>query len=238
MKRLNLFSLMTMALLSCSSAVMADGFGINATRLIYPQGADSISVSVRNTQPVMPYLVQVALSKSPDSREAAPFMVTPPIFRLEPKSVNQIRIAANGESLAKDRESVFYFHATAIPASQAPTAKQPNAGVQAAVQFGVGNIIKMFYRPEGLPSTSTEAQKGLQFSRVNDGLQVNNPSPYFVSLAGIKFGGQALKLDSAAALMIAPFGSHTYATQVRNGTIEWQTINDQGGVDAFKQALP
>lgn len=27
----------------------ADGFGINASRLIYPQGAESISVSVRNT---------------------------------------------------------------------------------------------------------------------------------------------------------------------------------------------
>lgn len=238
MKRLNPFFFMPLALLSCSSAAMADGFGINATRLIYPQGADSIPVSVRNTQPVMPYLVQVSLSKKPDSREATPFTVTPPMFRLEPKSMNQIRITGNGESLAKDRESVFYFQATAIPASQPPTAKQSNAGVQAAVQFGVGSIIKMFYRPEGLSSTSSDAQKGLQFAKVNDGLQVSNPSPYFVSLAGIQFGGQALKLDSAAALMIAPFGSHTYPTTVRNGTIEWQTINDQGGVDAFKRVQP
>ncbi|MFC0227964.1 fimbrial biogenesis chaperone [Serratia aquatilis] len=238
MKRLNLFFLSMMALLSCSSAALADGFGINATRLIYPQGADSISVSVRNTQPTIPYLVQVSLSQSAESRDSTPFMVTPPVFRLEPKSVNQIRIAGNGVALPKDRESVFYFKATAIPASKGPTAKQSNTGVQAAVQFGVGNIIKMFYRPEGLPSTSTEAQQGLQFSRENNGLRVNNPSPYFVSLAGIKFGGQDLKLDSPAALMIAPFDSHVYPTSVRSGAIEWQTINDQGGVDEFKHALP
>ncbi len=238
MKRLNLFFPMMMALLSCSPAALADGFGINATRLIYPQGVSSIAVSVRNTQPVMPYLVQTSLSRSPDQREATPFSVTPPIFRLEPQSVNQLRITGNGESLPKDRESVFYFHATAIPAGNAPTAKQPDTGIKAAVQFGVGNIIKMFYRPDGLPSTSGDAQKGLQFARVSNGLQVNNPSPYFVSLASIKFGGQALKLDTPAALMIAPFSAHTYAATSKGGAVEWQTINDQGGVDAFKQTLP
>lgn len=238
MKYLKTLFLPMLALLGSSSGALADGFGINATRLIYPQGADSISVSVRNTQPVMPYLVQASVSKSAESREATPFVVTPPLFRLEPKSVNQIRIAGNDAALPKDRESVFYFHATAIPASNAPTVEKSKSGVQAAVQFGVGSIIKLFYRPEGLPSTAADAQKNLQFSRANNGLQVNNPSPYFVSLASIKFAGQSLKLDSPAALMIAPFGSHTYPSSAKSGVIEWQTINDQGAVDAFKQTLP
>ncbi|CAI1949438.1 Chaperone protein focC precursor [Serratia fonticola] len=232
------FFLTLLPLLSCSLGVLADGFGINATRLIYPQGANSIAVSVRNTQATLPYLVQTSVSSTPQSRVATPFTATPPLFRLEPQSISQIRIAGDDASLPKDRESVFYFHATAIPASQTPTTPQQTSGVQGAAQFGVGNIIKLFYRPAGLPSTSAAAQKNLQFSRTKSGLQVSNPSPYFVSLASLNVAGQQLKLETPAALMIAPYGSHTYATSAKHGSVEWQTINDQGGVDAFKHSLP
>ncbi|MGF6192844.1 fimbrial biogenesis chaperone [Serratia sp. 2723] len=238
MTRLTLFFPVLMALLCSSSAVLADGFGINATRLIYPQGAGSIAVTLRNTQPALPYLVQTAVSLNPNSRDAAPFTVTPPVFRLEAKSENQVRITGNDASLPKDRESVFYFQAMAIPAAAEPTASQQSANVSATAQFGVGNIIKLFYRPAELPSDSGSAQKNLRFTRVNNGLQVSNPSPYFVSLASLTFAGQRLKLDTPAALMIAPFGSHIYPTTAKSGAIDWQTINDQGGVDAFKQALP
>lgn len=238
MKRLNLLLSIMMALLCCPPTVLADGFGINATRLIYTQDAGSIAVTLRNTQPAQPYLVQVNVSRTQSGRDATPFMVTPPIFRLEPNSVNQVRIAGNGSTLPKDRESVFYFQAMAVPAATAPTANQQNANVHAAVQFGVGNIIKLFYRPANLPATSGSAQKNLHFTRISSGLRVNNPSPYFVSLASITFGGQALKLDTSAELMIAPFGSHTYPATAQRGTVAWQTINDQGGVDAFKHVLP
>ncbi|HDR2753032.1 TPA: molecular chaperone [Enterobacter asburiae] len=238
MTRQPLYFSVMIALLSCPVAVLADGFGINATRLIYPQGADSITVSVRNTQSTSPYLVQVAVSQAPDRRDTTPFTATPPVFRLEPKSEHQVRIVGKGMSLPTDRESVFYFNATATPAIAAPMAIKQNADIHAAVQFGVGNIIKLFYRPAGLSSTSEMAQKNLKFTPVNNGLQVSNPSPYFVSLASIKFAGQTLKLDSPAALMIAPFGSHTYPTTVRHGRVTWQTLNDLGGIDEFKNDLP
>ena len=44
----------------------ANGFGINATRLIYPANAESISVSLRNTMQTLPYLVQSRVSRSSD----------------------------------------------------------------------------------------------------------------------------------------------------------------------------
>lgn len=236
--RPNLIVIVTVALLSYSQGPLAAGFGINTTRLIFPENAANISVSVRNTQPELSYLVQTSLSKSQEGHENTPFMVTPPLFRLEPNSVNQLRITGSGAGLPNDRESVFYFHATAIPASKAPKATQQSSGVQGGAQFGVGNIIKLFYRPSGLPSSPTRAQKTLQFAKVNNALKVSNPSPYFVSLAGLAFAGQTIKLDTPEALMIAPFGTHIYPTPIKRGVIEWMTINDQGGVDAYKQSLP
>ncbi|MBC3219661.1 fimbrial biogenesis chaperone [Serratia fonticola] len=230
------FSLLPV-LIVAAFQVQADGFGINATRLIYPENASSISLTLRNTQPHTPYLVQTSISRQQQTLEAAPFSVTPPLFRLEPMSVNQLRIAFTGASLPGNRESVFYLHAKAIPASMQVEASQPDNGVQGSARFGVGNIIKLFYRPTGLRGSAEEAQKGLQFTRVPGGLKVSNPSPYFVSLAMLEVDGKKLALDTSAALMLAPEGSHTWPVAgVRK--VKWQTINDTGGTSAFNATLP
>ncbi|MNZ91986.1 putative fimbrial chaperone protein ElfD precursor [compost metagenome] len=150
-----------MALLGAPLAGWSAGFGINATRLIYPEGASSINVAVRNTLNHEPYLVQTAISGKQDAQTAAPFTVTPPLFRLEPQSTNQLRIAFTGQPLPDDRESVFYLHATAIPASTQRDPAQQRNDVQAQLRFGVGNIIKLFYRPASLSGSSAAAQKEL-----------------------------------------------------------------------------
>lgn len=103
-----LFSLM-LSLFASSFAAQAEGFGINATRLIYPQGAPSISVTVRNTLAATPYLVQTGISRMQHKYEPAPFSVTPPLFRLEAGSTNQIRIVAQNVNAPNNHESVFFF---------------------------------------------------------------------------------------------------------------------------------
>ncbi|WP_332624467.1 molecular chaperone [Klebsiella grimontii] len=240
MRFISLFSLLV-ALLGAPLAGWSSGFGINATRLIYPEEASSINVTVRNTLIREPYLVQTAVSGKQDAHTAAPFTVTPPLFRLEPQSTNQLRIAFTGQSLPGDQESVFYLHATAIPASTQLDPAQQHNDVQAQLRFGVGNIIKLFYRPANLSGSSTAAQGGLQFSRVAGGLKVTNPSPYFVSLADLTVNGQQLALDTPAALMLSPFGNHIWPVKTPLATgkqIQWQTINDTGGTDAFSATIP
>lgn len=219
-------------LLLSSTVSRADGFGINATRLIYPENEKSISVTLRNTMKNSPYLVQTSVSTEQSKAVAAPFIVTPPLFRLEPQSTNQVRIAFKGSALPRDRESVFYFNATGIPASSSYGSEQQIAGVRGMVQFGVGNIIKIFFRPNGLKMTSDEAQKNLTFSIVANGLKVSNTSPYFVSFASLQVAGKRIALDTAEQKMIAPFSSHIYPISAKAGVLSWQTINDVGGIDA------
>lgn len=221
--------------------LLAAGFGIDATRIIYPEDASSVNVTVRNTLTAGPYLVQSSVSSKQDEKASAPFNVTPPLFRLEPQSTNQLRIAFTGTQLPGDRESVFYLHASAIPSSEINDKLQSKGGVQAQLKFGVGSIIKLFYRPADLSGSSDDAQKGLRFSYNAGELKVTNPSPYFVSFSSLTFGGQKLPLDSSAARMLVPFGSHTWSVKskpVKGRRIEWQTINDLGGHNAFNTALP
>ncbi|WNN54700.1 molecular chaperone (plasmid) [Hafnia alvei] len=234
-------SMLTPILLFVSFQLQAAGFGINATRLIYPEHTGSISVTVRNTDTQIPYLVQSKISCNQDKQTSAPFTVTPPLFRLDPQSTNQLRIAFTGGSLPTDRESIFYLHATAIPASTALDPSLVGNGVSATVRFGVGNIIKLFYRPNNLQGTAATAQQKLQFSALKGGLKVSNLSPYYVSLAGLSAGGQKLALNEPAEMMIAPFSSHIWDVKKNlsaGNKIEWKTINDLGGIDAFSAVLP
>lgn len=233
---LSWFALMP-TLLVAALPTQADGFGINATRLIYPEKATSISATVRNTESKTPYLVQTSISSQQHTLSPAPFTVTPPLFRLEPSSVNQLRIAFSDAALPLDRESVFYLHSKAIPAAAPGGASQSVNDIQGNVHFGVGKIIKLFYRPTGLSGSSAAAQKGLRFERINGVLKASNPSPYFVSLEMLEVDGKKLPLDSPAALMLAPWGSHAWPVSSARH-ITWQTINDTGGTNAFSATLP
>lgn len=232
-RRISIY-LMSVLLLISSAVSFAEGFGINATRLIYPESEKSISVTLRNTMKDKPYLVQVTTSVEQDKMVSAPFIITPPLFRLEPESTNQVRIALVGKNLPKDRESIFYFIATGIPGSSIKKNELKNDNINAMVQFGVGNIIKIFYRPESLNITSSEAQKNLTFTKVSNGVQLYNNSPYYVNLAGLNFSGKKVLLDTLNKKMIAPFSHYIYETAAQKGSVSWQTINDAGGVDEHK----
>lgn len=224
--------------LVATQVVQAGGFGISATRLIYPQGASSVSLTLRNTQPDSPYLVHTTVSPFIHGKGAAPFLVSPPLFRLEPHSSNQIRISANGATLPGDRESVFYINARAIPSSVAGIGENQEQKVGGEVKLGVANVIKLFYRPSGLVPSVANAHKDLQITPVKEGLQVKNSSPYFINFAGITFAGEALSLARLDASMIAPFSHHIFPTKVKQGEVRWRVINDLGGIDAFTTIVP
>jgi fimbrial chaperone protein len=226
-------------LLTLATATQAAGFGVDATRLIYPQGDASISTTIRNTETSTPYLVKADISRSVVYTKTTAFDVIPPLVRLNPGSTNQLRIIARDVSqLPSDRESVFWFRTTAIPASQQLDTSEQTGHTQGAVRFGVGTIIKLFYRPTNLPGSSHDAQRGLKFARTVQGIQVSNPSPYFVSFASVRVGEKKLPLSTPEQKMIAPFGSYTWTVSGATGTVKWKTINDGGGTDAFSQKLP
>lgn len=214
----------------------SSGLGINATRLIYPEGATSIQAQVSNTLQSSPYLVQVTASRKQNAVTQSPFNVTPPLFRLESGSVTNIRIAYNGDPLPENRESVFYLHSVGIQGSGAESSKLSETNIN----IGVGNVIKIFYRPEGLKGSAMLAQEGLEFIRYKDRLLVKNPSAYFVSLNSLQVDSKRLELKKPEQLMLSPGGNAIWivSTSLVSGSIvKWTTINDFGGINEHQKVL-
>ncbi|ERT13304.1 molecular chaperone [Photorhabdus temperata] len=227
------------AFLFASQSQAEGGFGIDATRIIFLQDKAETTVSVRNTTTNIPYLVTTKITRTVDGNGKAPFYVSPPLFRLDPKGTNVLRILGDTSKLPTDRESVFYFNASAIPGRNPPGQRFESAKIGGGIAYAIGNTIKLFYRPTGLAGTPEQAYKALRFTHAAGGIQVSNNSPYHISFTQIKVDGVPVKFSDSHPQMLAPFSTHVYPAQNSQNKkkVEWAVINDLGGGDNFNGTI-
>ncbi|WP_159225556.1 fimbria/pilus periplasmic chaperone, partial [Klebsiella pneumoniae] len=83
---------------------------------VYDGDKKEASASIRNTEKSGVYLVQSWVDNG-ERGGKAPFIVTPPLFRINPGEENMLRIIRTGGNLPPDRESVFWINVKSIPAT-------------------------------------------------------------------------------------------------------------------------
>lgn len=217
--------IMTLVLLSASFAANA-GIVISGTRVIYPSQQKSVGVQVRNVHDI-PALVQVWLEDANGETDNLPFTLTPPVSRVDGKMSQTIRIRHVGDTLPKDRESLFYFNLLDIPP------KAAGSDTQSQIQLSVRSKLKFFYRPEKLPYPVTEAYDKVSFHLAGQTLTVKNPTPYYITYSHIGLlhdKKELVEIDTAD--MIAPFSEQNYTIKKavpQANQVEWFVINDYGG---------
>ncbi|MGO4701952.1 fimbrial biogenesis chaperone [Dyella sp. 2RAB6] len=173
---------------------------ILGTRVIYPAAQNEVSVQLSN-QGERPALVQLWIEEdgviTTPSASKAPFIVSPPLARMEGHKGQVVRVLHRPSALRTDRESLFWLNMLEVPPKPAVEAEQN------LMQFAVKTRIKLIYRPDGLPGDPAEAPGQLRWSLVSGGhgqavLQVSNPTPYYVNFAsiGVQLGaGEVLQRE-------------------------------------------
>lgn len=240
------------AVLLCVLGVVAEcaaapaqqgGIGLNATRLVFTPGA-SVSIGVRNTTK-SPYLVQ---SYVIDERKqiVKGLSVSPALTRVEPGSTSMLRVAGlvTGRSVPSDRESLFYFMSKGI-AQTNPLSPDRSEALAAGVKIGLGNQIKFIYRPVGLNEDGAVlAGKKLVFRRTVGGVKVENASPYYVSLKGVRFGpkkgGKYVPLLKKPLLgTLPPFSTATYPVGETGqfADVAWGVLDDIGALRLYSDRV-
>ena len=216
--------LLVSTLLLITSAAHA-GITIGGTRVVYPENKKESSIAITNPDN-LDYLVQSWVETEGKVREKAPFLITPPLFRLDAKQNNVLRIIRTGGNLPADRESLFWLNIKAIPSAS----KQANA-----LQIAVKTRIKLIYRPDSLKGSTPEEQADkLTWSRSGNKLQVTNPSPYVINFNEISVGAKQLEnvtwvAPGAVAVFALPAG-------VNSNQITFKVINDYGSPGVAHQA--
>ncbi|MDV2441630.1 fimbria/pilus periplasmic chaperone [Acinetobacter gerneri] len=211
---------------------------ISGTRVIYPSDKKNVVVQVRN-EGATPSLMQVWMDDgdanvSPDKSEV-PFVITPPISRVDPKVGQAINIAYLNKALPQDRETVFFLNVLDIPAKPKTEAGQEGN----YLQFTFKSRLKVFYRPINLQGNANDAPKALKWSLVANQLNVNNPTPFYVNIATIRTEANSNAENLAGdGLMLAPFSSKTVVLKNANiNKIYIKSINDFGGDNNLEVSL-
>lgn len=200
---------------------------LNADRLVYNEKDGDASVTIHSDEQ-RSYLIQSWIDAGESSAaKKLPFVVTPPLFRLTPKSDNVIRVVYLGNGLPTDRESLFWLDVKGIPGLTDSEAKVENRMVLA-----VNNRIKFFFRPTGLKGDPGEAVEKLQWSRSGSSVTVNNNSPFNLVLSDVIIDKESVPVSVVSNNTVIPaFGYKSYQikhTISANASVEWDAINDFG----------
>lgn len=239
-KRWRLLSLA--AVLFCAQATA--GVVITGTRLIYPASEREITVKLDNSG-TTPSLVQAWVDSgdvtSSPTQSTAPFVLSPPVFRIDPSKGQSMRLMFSGTKLPQERESVFWLNVLEIP---------PKGQVSAdanILQMAFRSRIKIFYRPENLVGTPAQAIEQVQWKLVpaaapgTFALQARNPSVFHVSLVQLVLIDGSRREPSEDG-MIGPGETKLFAVSglkalPASASIEFNAINDYGALVPIKKQL-
>ena len=202
------------------------GVVVGGTRVVYDAGKREAGISVSNPDTTRPFLIQSWIDNPRDDDTThVPFIITPPLFRLDAGQENVLRIVRAGGNLPEDRESVFWLNIKSIPATDKDATNQ--------LLISINTRIKLFYRPRNLAGNAGDAYKTLIFSRLGGALTAHNPTPFFVSFAHLSVGGQDIKQPG----MIAPLSTQSWPLPAgTHGNVSWRAINEFGGTSAAATA--
>jgi fimbrial chaperone protein len=174
------------------------------TRVIYDAKSQGQTLRFDNhgSASVMQLWIDSGNEKSTPDTADGPFVVTPPVFRIDAGGGQSVRLIFTGKDLPQDRESVFYLNTLQIPSLDKAHSDQNQMVLM------VRNRLKIFYRPGGIAGNPARAIEGLNFHVAGEGKQkhvaVSNQSGYFVTVAtgSLICGSETAQLRP---VMIAPF---------------------------------
>ena len=125
-------------IISCCSVQASVVLG--GTRIIYPSNKSEVQIALKNKDPHTRYLVQSWVSYPNDAK--APFIITPPVYKLQENRQTLLHIIFTGDkkNLPADRESLFLANVKSVSALS-PDLKDKNT-----LQFAMKTRL-MRYKP-------------------------------------------------------------------------------------------
>lgn len=213
---------------------------LHATRVIYQAKDREASVKLENVseQPVVvqSWLDEGNLQRDPGEIKT-PFLLMPPMVRVEPGKGQTLRLMYTGEPLPNDRESVYYLNVLEIPPKVAKVEGQNT------LNMALRTRIKVFYRPAGLSGTASSAPQKLSWKAVQNAagwvLEARNPTGFHVSMTEVALsdGGKSIPVGNGMVDPNAVLRFPLKAKPDARAEVKFSAIDDYGAVRAHLGTL-
>lgn len=215
---------------------------IAGTRVVFPAATGEVTVRLSN-EGSQPALVEAWIddgdpASTPDTAKV-PFLVTPPLARMNAGKGQSLRIVYAGQPLPADRESLFWLNVLEIPPK--PVAKTGEE--QNTLQFAVRSRLKLFFRPAQLAGDPATAAQGVAWQLVKDGngyaLEAHNASAYYITFSKVSIAVGSSSYESETG-MVAPQSTLRLPVKALDhslpagSAVDYTVINDFGAGTPYK----
>jgi P pilus assembly chaperone PapD len=218
---------------------------IAGTRVVFPAQDGEVTVRLTNDND-HPALVEAWIdngdpNSTPD-KSNAPFLITPPLFRMEAHKDQSLRIISTPAQLPADRETLFWLNVLEVP----PKPSGAEFTGKNTLQFAIRSRLKLFYRPANLAGDPGKAPGQVTWKAVADGqgyaLEVHNPTPYHITFVQVSLttGGKSYTTENG---MVDPLGTlrlkvkELTAAPAAGAPIAYNIVNDFGAASSFKGSV-
>ncbi|MDI9240842.1 fimbria/pilus periplasmic chaperone, partial [Lysobacter sp. LF1] len=230
---MKLFYQTTLALMmtavGCFSAAHA-GMQLVGTRVIYPANEREVTVHMNNVGDT-PRMVQAWIddgdAKATAETAKAPFILTPPLSRVDPGKGQALRILFTGGNVPQDRESIFWLNVLEI-------SPKPGEDTKNYLQFAVRTRVKILYRPVGLLGDPASSIKQVTWRLVRDkgelSMECSNSTAYNVNLAEVRLKDAAPDTSIGKGGTCPAKGREVFPLKggSDNGKVVYRAIDDYG----------
>lgn len=204
---------------------------LEGSRVIYNEQDREVTIKLKN-EGERPSVVQSWIDSGDVMQNPGlikvPFLLTPPMIRVDPGKGQALRIIYTREKLLADRESVFFLNVLDIPA------KVKSLENQNMIQLAIRTRVKVFFRPENLQGSADEAPLKLSWQLVKASnvweLHCQNNSDFHVSMANISLTSEGHGVAVGEG-MVAPHEKKIFALGSRPATtarVKFLSIDDFG----------
>ncbi|HHE6468266.1 TPA: molecular chaperone [Providencia rettgeri] len=211
-----IFFSICICLFSISNISQASGISVGGTRFVYEENKREIDIPIFNSDKEKPFLIQSWVSPF-NGEGKAPFIATPPLFRIEPDTNGSARISYIGEPISSSEEKIYLLNIKSIPPK--------DNSIENELQIIINSQFKLFLRSKDIEPFDFEK---VTLVGKSDGIMIDNQTPYHLSIKNILINGKVI--DGAS--LISPFkNGYILKKKINNGdSIFVQFINDYGAI--------
>ena len=193
-----------------------------ASRVIYDGANKAATLGLKNNAN-QAYMIQAWVEPGTFNQDdVVPFVVTPPLIKIESQKEATLRFIYAGQGLPTDRESQFWISIQEIP----PKPSQENI-----LQLAIRSKIKLFYRPIQINISLEDAVKNLKWYVKDQNLYLENNSPLHVTIGDLKLNDQTTFVKYMNQDMVEPYSKIEVLKEITFPLkkIEFTYINEFGG---------
>ncbi len=211
------------------------GFEIGATRVIYNHDSPAASFWIKNGHQY-PIIAQANILNS-DKNSKAPFIITPPVLRVDGEMQTRLRVIPVSQTLNKDTEELFWICIKGVPPKE--ELGESTTAFKKASHFNINIItnscIKLISRPSKINMTVKDAVQKIDVKVQEERLVIYNKSPMYINISSAKINSKKVEIPNR---YIKPYSNESIRFKVKKGDeMQLSILNDYGAEIIHKITL-